>query len=866
MNQENASHPAEHYPVYRAFLMRSLDRCDTELAALVELNRSLHDAKKAILETCGEATLLDIGQGLVKLKDDQDALQGKIPPQGQEICVDFLLRMKLRRKLLNRLSRRLGRLSHAMDGEDIQPPSPPKYGDLRLYMDPNAIKVFEERWKRQDHAMKLLQMRHESYIPPPPLEPEQEETKDSEQANEEPAEEKSEQSEENKATDEQVTAPAEKEADAEMSDATAEKKLEAKQSEASKTVEKSGEDVEMSETKSDEKEEKSDEKPEETVQQGAESAKSSEKADETKSSAVEKPAADETTSGTPTTTVADNNKVASISLTEEDYIASLRDFDEAYTKEILPSTGTVKYPILGKNGGQDDHNFIKYGAGIGASHRTMSAKDKELEFKRWQAAILQRIPDQPTFEELGLANRVFFLEERRKRLAEEPNMPSKKKKQSKKEEEDSDSDSESEDSDDDEKMSDANDEDDEEEEDTEMEDKDDDTESRSENVEKVEPVPVKPVKPISLVAVPSFHEQDQKRLRMIHADLMATSIHEHARVRVGEATAGYNDAYNRSRALFARRTALQTDLNQVSYESRAKVAGLRNSYLVEVAAARKIWEERHREKALASLPSNQGITPSGTPRTASAANHPDHRLSNAGKALADIVDCVVARSESGWKDDDPIEDFQPPPEPDYSITVLDKTTGETLRQRQERLEGEIRQQLTEVASQIHGAEEERKKAWKKLLKTKSDFDMPHSQVTNIGGRNSRVSFNPNQLALLPVPSIHGSGSAMMPALMHNYPMASIPSYVPPVVAMPPAAAMMPSQAQRAKQSASESKYSAANIRARKSADGSIAPATEPKRDSNGLYIRPPGRGRIGMDWDAVRGLWIPLRDGARDSE
>jgi hypothetical protein len=59
---------------------------------------------------------------------------------------------------------------------------------------------------------------------------------------------------------------------------------------------------------------------------------------------------------------------------------------------------------------------------------------------------------------------------------------------------------------------------------------------------------------------------------------------------------------------------------------------------------------------------------------------------------------------------------------------------------------------------------------------------------------------------------------------------------------------------------SESKYSAAKVRERHSADGSVAPASEPKRDKDGKYIRPPGRGRIGMDWDEIRGVWIKLNN------
>jgi len=938
MLKENASHAQEHYPVYRAFLMRSLDRCDTELAALVELNRSLHTVKSSIVEMCGEATLLDMGEGLLKLaQDGSDNLEGNIPEEGEDLCIDFLLRMKLRRKLLNRLSRRLGRLAHAMDGEDIQPPPPPKYGDLRLHIDPNAVKLFEERWKRQDHAMKLIAMRHESYIPTPKVEEEEDDVMEesenkvdaanSDKAQDKPTEQgdKSEEKtmeeqdtgdkadeaqrsdkvmeEQEKNTvfvagkTEDTTGPEQFEENAEAlksSDAkqveegeTPAEKLEAERSsdhpdgktqssERATSEAKTTEDVEMSEAKPEAEEPKSSENPAEetksaSVEPPAEETKSASvepPAEETKSASVEQPAeetksasveqpAEELTSGAPTATTADN--AGPEELTEDDYLDTLRDYDEAYTKEILTSTGTVNYPIL-KRDAEADHNFIKYGAGIGATHRTMSSKDKEMEFKRWQSAVLQRIPDQPSFEELGLANRVFFLKERRKRLAEEDVASSSKKKHSKKEETEKVSDSDSEkDSDEDVEMAEADDDDyeggkgdddddDDEEEDTEMDDNEEDSESKSEDGGKAESASAKPVKPISLVAVPSFYEQDERRLRLIHAELMVTSMHDHARLKVGEATTEYNRAYRRSNELYHHRVRLQTDLNQISYETRTKLAQLKNEYLQDVAIHRQRWEQRHREHALASLPSAHGLTAMGTSLTEKAASHADPRVSAAGKALADIVDCIVTRSEAGWKDEDPIEDFKPLPMPDFSETVLD--SGETLGERQERLEGGLRKQLADIATNLHLHEEERKKAWKKLLKTKSEFDYPHTHPTNTGGRRGRVSFGPNQLHLLPVPPLQGSGAAMMPAT-YNYPMASVPSYVPP------AAAAMPMPSSRP--STSESKYSAAKVRERHCDDGSVVPASEPKRGKDGLYIRPPGRGRLGMDWDEVRGLWVPLR-------
>ena len=77
--------------------------------------------------------------------------------QGQDLCVDFLLRMKLRRRLLNRLARRLNRVAQAMDGQDVSPPSPPKYGDLRLHFDPAQVQVYATHWERREEAKRRIQ-------------------------------------------------------------------------------------------------------------------------------------------------------------------------------------------------------------------------------------------------------------------------------------------------------------------------------------------------------------------------------------------------------------------------------------------------------------------------------------------------------------------------------------------------------------------------------------------------------------------------------------------------------------------------------------------------------------------------------------
>ena len=56
---------------------------------------------------------------------------------------------------------------------------------------------------------------------------------------------------------------------------------------------------------------------------------------------------------------------------------------------------------------------------------------------------------------------------------------------------------------------------------------------------------------------------------------------------------------------------------------------------------------------------------------------------------------------------------------------------------------------------------------------------------------------------------------------------------------------------------SESNYSAARVRKRIGADGTVAPVSEPKKTKDGLYQRPAGRTRKGMQWDAIKGIWVP---------
>jgi hypothetical protein len=182
VHQAPPNHPQENFPEHRTFLARSLNRNDADLAAVVDLNRSLHQVRANIIKACGEEILLDLGEGsflltpcggdlmlapaLAEDKFDSEEAYNSYRQSRAELqersasleddhallCVDFLSRMKLRRRLLNRLARRLMRVAHAMDGEDVSPPIPPKYGDLKLNVDQGALDNAKRVWKYQEEA------------------------------------------------------------------------------------------------------------------------------------------------------------------------------------------------------------------------------------------------------------------------------------------------------------------------------------------------------------------------------------------------------------------------------------------------------------------------------------------------------------------------------------------------------------------------------------------------------------------------------------------------------------------------------------------------------------------------------------------
>ena len=203
-----------------------------------------------------------------------------------------------------------------------------------------------------------------------------------------------------------------------------------------------------------------------------------------------------------------------------------------------------------------------------------------------------------------------------------------------------------------------------------------------------------------------------------------------------------------------------------------------------------------------------------------------------------MVDVAIMNFE-GKLPKSEFDEFVPPPAPDMN-QVVNAQTGETISQEQQRIEGEFQHKVNSLNVRLQNSEEERKRAWKKMLKTKAEFDVPHVYQTTAStglSRRSNIKLDLNNYHMVPLPALRTSAQQVMPRELAAA-RASLPSYTPP--------------------GESESKYSAARVRERISADGSVAPVTEPKKTKEGLYQRPAGRTRKGMQWDALKGIWKPL--------
>jgi len=151
----SASNLSDLDPAHRQFLSSSLDRNDVELVVISKLHEQLRELQNLLVKRYGELLLFPEDDSTVpkeSLSSDDDN------EEKEKLLLAFRLRLKLRRKLLNRLVKRLNRVAHFMDCEvsSVVVPLNPKYGDLRFVFNSEKLGHHHEVCHKRERALEIL--------------------------------------------------------------------------------------------------------------------------------------------------------------------------------------------------------------------------------------------------------------------------------------------------------------------------------------------------------------------------------------------------------------------------------------------------------------------------------------------------------------------------------------------------------------------------------------------------------------------------------------------------------------------------------------------------------------------------------------
>ena len=295
--------------------------------------------------------------------------------------------------------------------------------------------------------------------------------------------------------------------------------------------------------------------------------------------------------------------------------------------------------------------------------------------------------------------------------------------------------------------------------------------------------------------------------------------------------------------VYQRRMHVQQQINTLVHEVSNQAHAFKEQYSIQIKQARNQWNANRlhfeNERMQKLLPSRRGINPTGTQTTQSFRASQDRVAlginKEVGTCLADIVDAVDSIAQGAVQNERFSEPFVvPPPPPGYDPEALE---------RGKQLESSKRNELNNLTLRQRNSEDERNRAWKKLLKVKGEHRMQHQILTG-GGTFRWIPLDPNNCSRFPMPELqHSSFEHLQQGGAH---LDSVSSFPPQARWAPPAGS-----------GDNSSRYSLSAVRRRIAVDGSVAPASTPKKNKEGLYLRPKGRPRHGMEWDAVGGKWVP---------
>eukprot|EP01082_Thalassiosira_pseudonana_P011445 g10594.t1 g10594 contig4:2163763-2166428(-) len=410
-------------------------------------------------------------------------------------------------------------------------------------------------------------------------------------------------------------------------------------------------------------------------------------------------------------------------------------------------------------------------------------------------------------------------------------------------------------------------------------------------------------KPFSLVPVPSFHAQDMRRVKLIQLEILTCGRSENIQADLARAQDEYNSSFKTSMALQSEKGKLMEQYKRTVEEQRNQIAVVRHKAQQHVMSAKSKWQRRQWElQQVRQQEGDAGLASRMAARDAAAAladrvaireaptnqcagtrliqaefmdrNNLTEERATVLNVLGHTIDAVERRFLEEIADQ---PDFIPPPVSDENNIISNPATNETMAQGHQRMLNMMKKRVQEADSKFQDAEKVRGEAWSKVTTMKQYLSSagmssgkfrPRGKKTPAEVQEARERGNgvviPRHLSSQPRSKAISSASAMpLPRVsdagMHYLVSPNAPRAVP--------AFNVDGEVKTTSLSkyGYGDRYSQENVKARKLEDGAIIPVTKPKVNPDGSFVRPSGRQRKGMDWDAVRGVWVPIPGYVGDS-
>jgi len=195
---------------------------------------------------------------------------------------------------------------------------------------------------------------------------------------------------------------------------------------------------------------------------------------------------------------------------------------------------------------------------------------------------------------------------------------------------------------------------------------------------------------------------------------------------------------------------VQQHLNSLRHEINNQTHAFKDQYSIQLQQARNQWHANRlhfeKEKMKRLLPSRNGMNPTGTQMTQAFSAHQDRMglCREVGFCMADIVDAVDNVAKGRIQNHHFTEPFIAPPPP----TSLDPE----LLNKSKQVETAKSNELNALTLKYRLAEEERSRAWKKLLKVKSDHKMQQKLITS-SGTYRYIQLDASNCNRFPVPNL-----------------------------------------------------------------------------------------------------------------